>query len=210
MGHLLGRGGDTEVSRLSSWEDRLAQDGTSPGRARAVSGSDRDADTASEEGLRAAFLAHGRELVGFARRTLNDPSHAEDVVQETFARAWRSRARFDPSLGTMRTWLFAIERRVLLDVQSRRNRDAAERLDDEDMVLENDRVDEALLSLQITSALSALDAEHRLVITELYFNGRSGPEVAALFGIPEGTVRSRAYYALRSLRSHMDDNGWAR
>jgi RNA polymerase sigma-70 factor (ECF subfamily) len=165
---------------------------------------------ADEEGLRAAFLIHGRELLGFARRTLNDPTHADDVVQETFARAWRSRSRFEPSLGTMRTWLFAIERRVLLDVHSRRSRDAAERLDDEDMVLEDDRVDEALLSLQISAALSALDPEHRLVITELYFNGRSGPEIAALFGIPEGTVRSRAYYALRSLRAHMDDNGWDR
>jgi RNA polymerase sigma-70 factor (ECF subfamily) len=175
-----------------------------------MTGDASDADAADEAGLRAAFLAHGRELVGFARRRLNDPTHAEDVVQETFARAWRSRGRFEPSLGTMRTWLFAIERRVLLDVHSRWNRDAAERLEDEDMVLEDDRIDEALLSLQITSALSALDAEHRLVITELYLNGRSGPEIAALFGIPEGTVRSRAYYALRSLRAHMDDNGWDR
>jgi RNA polymerase sigma-70 factor (ECF subfamily) len=207
MGRVLGRGGDTDVSIRTSHETR---DGSSVARARGMTGDVRDADAADEAGLRAAFLAHGRELVGFARRTLNDPTHAEDVVQETFARAWRSRDRFEPSLGTMRTWLFAIERRVLLDVHSRWSRDALERLDNEDMVLEDDRVDEALLSLQITSAMSALDAEHRHVITELYLHGRSGPEVAALFGIPEGTVRSRAYYALRSLRSHMDDNGWDR
>lgn len=207
MGRVLGRGGEAEVSTRAPWQ---THDATPLERAHGMGDDAPDAGAADEEGLRAAFLAHGRELVGFARRTLNDPTHAEDVVQETFARAWRSRSRFEPSLGTMRTWLFAIERRVLLDVHSRWSRDALERLDDEDMVLEDDRVDEALLSLQITSALSALDAEHRHVITELYFNGRSGPEVAALFGIPEGTVRSRAYYALRSLRAHMDDNGWVR
>jgi RNA polymerase sigma-70 factor, ECF subfamily len=206
MGRVLGSIGDTSVRppRQPSPHDPRP----SGMIARGMREDAEDADAADEEGLRAAFLAHGRELVGFARRTLNDPTHAEDVVQETFARAWRSRSRFEPSLGTMRTWLFAIERRVLLDTHSRRSRDAAERLDDEDMVLEDDRVDEALLSLQITSALSALDTEHRHVITELYLNGRSGPEVAALFGIPEGTVRSRAYYALRSLRSHMDEHGW--
>jgi RNA polymerase sigma-70 factor (ECF subfamily) len=207
MGRVLGQGGDTDVSSRTYGETRV---GSSVARARGMTGDAGDADAADEAGLRAAFLAHGRELVGFARRTLNDPTHAEDVVQETFARAWRSRDRFEPSLGTMRTWLFAIERRVLLDVHSRWSRDALERLDDEDMVIEDDQVDGALLSLQITSAMSALDAEHRHVITELYLNGRSGPEVAALFGIPEGTVRSRAYYALRSLRSHMDDNGWDR
>jgi RNA polymerase sigma-70 factor (ECF subfamily) len=207
---MTGRGGETEVSSLPPAESRLAWDRAALERAHGMRGDAQDPDAADEEGLRAAFLAHGRELLGFARRTLNDPTHADDVVQETFARAWRSRARFEPSLGTMRTWLFSIERRVLLDVHSRWSRDALERLDDEDMVPENDRVDEALLSLQISSALSTLDAEHRLVITELYFNGRSGPEVADLFGIPEGTVRSRAYYALRSLRAHMDDNGWDR
>jgi len=201
---------EAEVSGRSTNEARLTQRAATLARASGMSAAERAADLADEAGLRAAFLAHGRELLGFARRSLNDATHAEDVVQETFARAWRSRARFEPSLGTMRTWLFAIERRVLLDVYSRRSRDAADRLDEGDVVLEDDRVDEALLSLQITSALGALDAEHRLVITELYFNGRTGPEVAALFGIPEGTVRSRAYYALRSLRSHMDENGWDR
>ncbi|HEV7958246.1 MAG TPA: sigma factor, partial [Acidimicrobiales bacterium] len=51
-------------------------------------------DAADEAGLREAFLAHGGELFGFARRSLNSTQNAEDVVQETFSRAWRSRARF--------------------------------------------------------------------------------------------------------------------
>lgn len=210
MGRALRQGGGIDVSTTPPRKDRSAQNVGSLNPAPGMHADETDADAADADGLCAAFIAHGRELLGFARRTLNDPTHAEDVVQETFARAWRSRRRFEPSLGTMRTWLFAIERRVLLDVHSRWSRDALERLDGEDMVLEDDRVDEALLSLQITSALSALDAEHRHVITELYFNGRSGAEVAALFNIPEGTVRSRAYYALRSLRAHMDENGWDR
>jgi len=48
------------------------------------------------------------------------------------------------------------------------------------------------------------------VITELYFNGRTGREVAELFALPEGTVRSRAFYALRMLRLLLEEAGWNR
>lgn len=163
---------------------------------------------ADEAGLRAAFLAYGSELLGFARRSLRGLAAAEDVVQETFARAWRSRHRFDPELGSLRTWLFAIERRVLLDVVARQARQQTEPLADGDGAPLEDRVDAALLSWQLATVLERLDAEHRLVITELYFNGRTSREVSSLFGIPEGTVRSRAFYALRTLRGLLEDVGW--
>ena len=72
-------------------------------------------EAADEEGLRAAFLTYSGELYGYARRSLNDAGTAEEVVQETFIRAWRARERFDPELGSLRTWLFAIERRIVID-----------------------------------------------------------------------------------------------
>ena len=162
---------------------------------------------ADEAGLRAAFLAYGSELLGFARRSLRGSAAAEDVVQETFARAWRSRHRFDPELGSLRTWLFAIERRALLDLVGRQARQHTEPLEEGDGVAVEDRVDAALLSWQLTTVLDRLDEDHRLVITELYFNGRTSREVSSLFGIPEGTVRSRAFYALRTLRGHLEDVG---
>jgi len=163
---------------------------------------------ADEAGLRAAFLAYGSELLGFARRSLRGAASAEDVVQETFARAWRSRHRFDPELGSLRTWLFAIERRALLDVVQREGRLQTDPLADDDGASVEDRVDAALLSWQLATVLERLDDDHRMVITELYYNGRTSREVSSLFGIPEGTVRSRAYYALRTLRGHLEDVGW--
>ena len=112
---------------------------------------------ADEAGLRQAFLAHGAELSGFARRSLRGSSTAEDVVQETFARAWRSRHRFDPTLGTLRTWLFAIERRVLIDVVARQSRQQTQPLEEHDGATVEDRVDAALLSWQIATVLDRLD-----------------------------------------------------
>lgn len=165
-------------------------------------------DVADEAGLREAFLTHGGELFGFARRSLNSTPNAEDVVQETFSRAWRSRARFDPSLGSLRTWLFTIERRVILDFSARQTKNATVSLDQAREPASEDSVERAMLGWQMESALQRLDQEHRMIITEIYFNGRSGREVAEMFGLPEGTVRSRSFYALRMLRLLMEEGGW--
>ena len=90
----------------------------------------------------------------------------------------------------------------------RESRHEAEPLDDADGAEVEDRVDAALLSWQLSTVLERLDHDHRLVICELYFNGRTSREVSTLFGIPEGTVRSRAFYALRTLRGLLEDVGW--
>jgi RNA polymerase sigma-70 factor (ECF subfamily) len=179
------------------------------GRRGAVKASQDGAlETADEAGLREAFLAHGGELFGFARRSLNSTQNAEDVVQETFSRAWRSRARFDPSLGSLRTWLFAIERRVIYDVSAHVAKNAVTSIDRIEERAGDDTIEGAMLGWQIESALQRLDPDHRMIVTELYFNARSGREVAELFGLPEGTVRSRAFYALKMLRLLLEEDGW--
>lgn len=164
-------------------------------------------EAADETGLRDAFLSHGGELFGFARRSLNSTERAEDAVQETFARAWRSRSRFDSSLGSLRTWLFAIERRVILDLSSQQIKRQTVPLESANEPVSEDHVEEAMLGWQMESAIARLDPEHRLVVVEMYFNGRSGREVAELYAIPEGTVRSRAFYALRMLRLLLEEGG---
>lgn len=165
-------------------------------------------EASDEAGLREAFLAHGGELFGFARRSLNSPEGAEDVVQETFTRAWRSRSRFDPTLGSLRTWLFTIERRVILDVSVQQIKSRTFPFEQGAEPVVEDHVERAMLGWQMESALQRLDPEHRIVVTELYFNGRSGREVAELLALPEGTVRSRAFYALRMLRLMLEEAGW--
>ena len=164
-------------------------------------------ETADADGLRSAFLAHGGELYGYARRSLGDSGAAEDVVQETFIRAWRARDRFDSQLGTLRTWLFAIVRRVVIDhVRSRAVRQADPLPGD--VALAEDDLERALVGWQMEEAVQRLRPEHRQVLVETYYRGRSGRDVALELGNPEGTVRSRLFYALRSLRLMLEEMGW--
>jgi RNA polymerase sigma-70 factor (ECF subfamily) len=162
---------------------------------------------ADEAGLRAAFLDHGGEMFGYARRALGDTGAAEEVVQESFIRAWRARDRYDAELGSMRTWLFAIEKRVVIDHARSRALRRTEPLE-VDVAVGDDDVERALTGWQVEEAVRRLRPEHRQVLVETYYRGRSGREVAAELGVPEGTVRSRLFYALRSLRLTLDEMGW--
>src|ERR1700755_2535466 len=66
--------------------------------------------------VREAYAAHSGELYGFAMRSLGDAGLAEEAVQETFLRAWKAGERYDPEIGSLRTWLFAILRNVVIDL----------------------------------------------------------------------------------------------
>jgi len=184
-------------------DDRDAAAPVSKRRVRLLSRS-----TATEETLKEAFFQMGGEMLGFARKSLYASGLAEDAVQETFARAWRSRSSFDQSKGSMRTWLYTIERRVIIDLLDRQRSTQADPLDEQPDLAGIEGLETAIVGWQVNAALDRLDPEHRQVIEELYFNGRSGRETATVLSIAEGTVRSRAFYALRSLRVLLNEEGW--
>src|SRR5919197_2206276 len=81
-----------------------------------------DISLTHETAVRDAYGAYAGELYGFALRSLQDPGLAEEAVQETFLRAWRAGDRFDPELGSLRTWLFAILRNMVIDLGRARSR----------------------------------------------------------------------------------------
>jgi RNA polymerase sigma-70 factor (ECF subfamily) len=160
-----------------------------------------------EQGLRAAYAAHGGELYGFALRQLRDTGLAEESVQETFLRAWRAAGRFDQTIGSLRTWLFAIMRNVVIDLtrsQLRSERALREAVPP----TTSDAVERVLVSWQVEEALRRLGTEHRRILIETYYRGRPYGEVAAELSIPEGTVKSRVYYALKALRLSLEEMGW--
>lgn len=165
----------------------------------------------SEDGLRAAYRAHGGELFSVALRGLADRGSAEDAVQETFLRAWRSADRYDPALGSERTWLFAILRSVVIDTrrrQSVRPQVARESVaNDAHAAGAADEIDEVILGWQAEEALRRLSAEHRAVLVEIRLRGRPMGDVAAELGVPVGTVKSRVHYALRAFRLALEEQG---
>jgi RNA polymerase sigma-70 factor (ECF subfamily) len=175
-----------------------------------------------ESALREAYAAHGSELFGIAYRSLGDRGLAEEVVQETFVRAWRSRERFEAERGSVRTWLFSITRNLIIDAarrksvrpqgpvsEERREKNSTHRASTggqaADDPITEDPAERILTSLHVEEALRLLSEDHRRVIFEVYYRGRLYAEVAEELGVPAGTLRSRMYYALKALRLTLEE-----
>jgi RNA polymerase sigma-70 factor (ECF subfamily) len=159
-----------------------------------------------ERDVRDAYAAHSGELYGFAVRSLGDNGLAEEAVQETFLRAWKAGDRFDPDIGSLRTWLFAILRNVVIDLG--RARAVRPRVAEGGIEPSVEPLDEALLSWQVEEAMRRIGDDHRRVLVETYYRGRPYAEVAEELGVPEGTVKSRVYYGLRALRVVLEEMGY--
>jgi RNA polymerase sigma-70 factor (ECF subfamily) len=164
--------------------------------------------TVDEELLRALWDEHAGPLLAFAcRLTSGDQARAEDLVQETLLRAWQHPEVLDPARGSLRPWLLTVARRVAIDQQRARQ---ARPLEVQDSALatwagEDDPIDRAIETWLISDALATLTPAHREVLLETYYVGRSVAEAAVALGIPEGTVKSRTFYALRALRSALEE-----
>lgn len=166
--------------------------------------------------LRAAYNAHGAELYRFAHRQLGDAGAAQDVVQETFLRAWRGSDRFDPDIASLRTWLFAIARNAVIDQvrrvairpwQARPDVLPADRSPGAGDPVAHGFAESVLDGWIVEEALRRLSEEHRSAIVATHLRERPYDEVAAEQGVPVGTLRSRVFYGLRALRLALDEMG---
>ncbi|MFW3169828.1 sigma-70 family RNA polymerase sigma factor [Geodermatophilus sp. CPCC 206100] len=162
-----------------------------------------------ERTLRALYDAHAPALLAYALRLCGgDRARAEDVVQETLVRAWRHLDELDPEASPVRPWLFTVAHHVAIDAHRARRARPAEVSEAElASVPALDDLAGALDRIVVTDALGSLSPEHRAVIVETYYRGRSVTEAAAVLGIPPGTVKSRCYYALRALKLALIERG---
>jgi RNA polymerase sigma-70 factor (ECF subfamily) len=141
--------------------------------------------------------------------TSGDRAFAEDVTQETLLRAWRHPAVLSRSPDGARAWLFTVARNRIID-EWRTSRSRREVLTDDasrEANASSDRTDELLQSWLVTDALRNLSVEHRAVIIECYYRGRTMAETAERLEVPVGTVKSRLHYALRALRIALEEMG---
>ena len=71
----------------------------------------------------------------------------------------------------------------------------------------DDDTERVLQLMTVTDALRELSQSHREILVETYFRGRTVPEAAEVLGLPLGTAKSRVYYALRALRTALQQRG---
>lgn len=165
--------------------------------------------SSDEELIRALYAEHATPLLRYAVHLMSgDRQRAEDIVQETLLRAWQHPEAI--AGRPARPWLFAVARNLAIDAyRARQSRPPEVGEAALEVLPVPDEADRALESWAIADALGSLRTEHKRVLLETYYRGKSVAEAAAALGVPAGTVKSRTFYALRALRLALEERGLA-
>jgi RNA polymerase sigma-70 factor (ECF subfamily) len=173
-------------------------------------GHGRSSKAAAEQLVEQLYAEHGRSLMAYATRLTGDRAAAEDVVQETLVRAWKHAGDLtEDGKGSVRGWLLTVVRNLVTDRARARAARPAEVAEGPETTApaERDHAQGVVDAMTVLGALEGLSQQHRDVLVEIYYRGRSVAEAAERLGVAPGTVKSRSYYALRALRAAMSSGG---
>lgn len=154
------------------------------------------------EALAEAYRQFAGLVFGLCCRVLNDQALAEDMAKEVFVFLWQCPDRFDPSLGSMRSWLALLAHRRSVDSlrATRRANSETECDTPASLAIETDDfLATNWLSGRVRDALGKLPAEQRQAVELAYYGGRTYREVAVELAIPESTAKSFLQLAMKKL-----------
>jgi RNA polymerase sigma-70 factor (ECF subfamily) len=147
-------------------------------------------------------------IFGLGKVMLGNGTQAEDLVQDTFVKVWRKADTYEPSRGSLDTWILLIARSLAIDLLRRRvleARVAAAQQEPQASEPSPEEVAETLdLGDRARRAMSKLSAGQRAALELAYFGGKTSSEVAELEGIPVGTAKTRIRSALMKLREALE------
>lgn len=158
--------------------------------------------------LRALWDGHGSDLLNYAYRLTSDMKKSEDIVQEALVRAWKHADKLSSDERLVRPWLFTVVAHLAIDSHRAKLVRPKELGGIQfDPLADSFDLEQTIQGWEIFKALSSLSDSHREIIIETYYKGRSAIEAAESLCIPIGTVKSRMYHALRSLRLILEEQG---
>jgi RNA polymerase sigma-70 factor (ECF subfamily) len=139
-----------------------------------------------------------------------DAGVVEEALQDIFLAVWQSAAQFRGE-AKVATWMFQIAHNIALHARQRHTRRplSAPLLAAEEAHLDDQQrdpyADGVIARLSVNEALAKLPEKHREVLELFFRQGFSPDEIAAILGIPAGTVRSRMSYARKALREELHE-----
>ena len=154
--------------------------------------------------IRQLYSQYAPALHGYAERFCPDRASADDIVQETFIRAWRHLPLLRTDNRLIRPWLFRVARNLLTDAnRAARARPRIVPAESAREAATDSGLDEVLDRQLLSAAFRRLSPAHRSVLMETFYRGGTTAAVARELGIPHGTARSRLHYALDALRQQL-------
>jgi RNA polymerase sigma-70 factor (ECF subfamily) len=159
------------------------------------------------DAVRALYREYGGAVNTVAHAIVHDRDLAADVVQQTFVKAWRAAASFDPGRD-FAPWLYSIARHTAIDVlraESRPTRGGHQ--PEVDVQIEGESIEQTWERFEVRRAVDALPPDEREVVRRSHLLGHTHDEIAEQLGVPVGTVKSRsgrAHKRLAAALAHID------
>lgn len=190
--------------------------GTAANAVNTIDRSDTDGDdeildrfrSGDERALRWLYDRYGAAVLHLAHATVGNRHDAEDVVQATFVAAWQSRERYERQLGSPLAWLLGIARRKAVDLVRLRSRQ--DRVADTLRQVEtagagvDTGADTVIDRLVVADELSGLEPAQRRILQLSFYDDLTHVQIAAVTGMPLGTVKSHLRRGLARLRSRWE------
>lgn len=209
--------GPVTVARVSSPDrarDRTSRGGSAGAPAEMLddAGVGRSFAAGDERGLEEAYARWAGIVHGLACRTFGPGPDAEDVTQQVFVAAWRSRERFRPDAGPLAGWLVGICRHEIADAlvrlhRERRDVDAVAATAPAEVGEGAAAAEGVVERVTLLRELAALGQPQREIMELAFFHDLTHGQVADQLGLPLGTVKSHIRRTLVRLRSRLEDDG---
>ncbi|PZE76077.1 RNA polymerase subunit sigma [Curtobacterium sp. MCBD17_034] len=162
-----------------------------------------------QEAFGALYDQLSGRVMGLITRLLRDHAQSEEVTQEVFLEVWQNASRFDAARGSAPSWILTMAHRRAVDrvraAQSSRDRDTKVGIRDFETDFDSvtESVEIRIEHERVSRALARLTEFQRQAVTMAYYGGYSHSEMAAILGVPIGTVKTRLRDGMIRLRDEM-------
>jgi len=156
--------------------------------------------------IRQLYSHYAKALHGYVDQFCPDRASADDIVQETFIRAWHHLPQLSADDRPVRPWLFRVARNLLIDANRAARARPMSAPEPPAEIGTDSGLDEVLDRQLVSAALQHLSPAHQNVLVETFYRGGTMATVARELGIPHGTARSRLHYALDAMRKQLEEH----
>lgn len=160
----------------------------------------------NQKGMTLMYNQYSPSIFGVILRIIHDREIAEEVLQQSFLKAWNKIESYNASKSSLYTWLSAIARNTSIDkvrLKSYQTRNKTESLDTS--VYDSESIHTNMDHLDTKKLLNNLDPKYRIVLDMMYLQGYSQSDISDKLDIPLGTVKTRVRAAIKFLRQELKD-----